>query len=60
MLTLSIKKATDGVLLAHTDGGVPNMFVTLPEQDEFTLGYTIYFFELAIALSWLPEWYQSI
>lgn len=27
------------------------MFITLPEQDEFTLGYTIYFFELAIALS---------
>lgn len=45
------KKATDGVLLAHTDGGVPNMFVTLPQQDEFTLGYTIYFFELAIGLS---------
>lgn len=45
------KKATDGVLLAHTDGGVPNMFVTLPAQDEFTLGYTIYFFELAIAVS---------
>ena len=46
------KKATDGVLLAHTDGDVPNMYVTLPEQDAFTLGYTIYFFELAIALSW--------
>ena len=45
------KKATDGVLLAHTDGDVPNMYVTLPEQDAFTLGYTIYFFELAIALS---------
>lgn len=45
------KKATDGVLLAHTDGDVPNMFVTLPAQDEFTLGYIIYFFELAIALS---------
>lgn len=45
------KKATDGVLLAHTDGGVPNVFVTLPEQDEFTLGYVIYFFELAIGLS---------
>ena len=27
------------------------MIVTLPEQDEFTLGYTIYFFELAIAIS---------
>lgn len=45
------KKATDGVLLAHTDGGVPNMFVTLPQQDEYTLGYVIYFFELAIGLS---------
>ncbi|MFX3868546.1 glucose-6-phosphate isomerase, partial [Streptococcus suis] len=33
------KKATDRVLLAHTDGGVPNMFVTLPQQDEFSLGY---------------------
>ena len=34
------KKATDGVLLAHTDGDVPNMYVTLPEQDAFTLsGY---------------------
>ncbi|EMC10406.1 glucose-6-phosphate isomerase [Streptococcus mutans] len=45
------KKATDGVLLAHTDGGVPNTFLTIPEQDEFTLGYVIYFFELAIGLS---------
>ena len=45
------KRATDGVLLAHTDGGVPNMYVTFPEQDEFTLGYAIYFFELAIGLS---------
>ncbi|MGT2958364.1 glucose-6-phosphate isomerase [Streptococcus bovimastitidis] len=45
------KKATDGVLLAHTDGGVPNTHLTIPSQDEFTLGYTIYFFEIAIALS---------
>ena len=45
------KKATDGVLLAHTDGGVPNTFITIREQDEFTLGYLIYFFELAIAVS---------
>lgn len=45
------KKAADGVLLAHTDGNVPNMVITLPEQDEFTLGYTIYFFELAISIS---------
>lgn len=45
------KKATDGVLLAHTDGEVPNMHITLPEQDAYSLGYIIYFFELAIALS---------
>ncbi|MCT1171080.1 glucose-6-phosphate isomerase [Lactococcus lactis] len=45
------KKAADGVLLAHTDGNVPNMIMTLPEQDEFTLGYAIYFFELAIGVS---------
>jgi len=45
------KPRKNGVLLAHTDGDVPNMYVTLPEQDAFTLGYTIYFFELAIALS---------
>ena len=45
------KKATDGVLLAHTDGGVPNTYLTIPAQDEFTLGYTIYFFEIAIGLS---------
>ncbi|HEY0222118.1 MAG TPA: glucose-6-phosphate isomerase [Lactovum miscens] len=45
------KKASDGVLLAHTDGNVPNMIVTLPAQDEFSLGYAIYFFELAIGIS---------
>lgn len=45
------KKATEGVLFAHTDGGVPNVHVTLPKQDAYTLGYAIYFFELAIALS---------
>ena len=39
------------MLLARTDGGVPNTYLTLPEQDEYTLGYTIYFFELAIGLS---------
>ncbi|WNZ95921.1 glucose-6-phosphate isomerase [Streptococcus iniae] len=45
------KKATDGVLLAHMDGGVPNTYLTLPSQDEYTLGYVIYFFEIAIAIS---------
>ncbi|NVY95608.1 glucose-6-phosphate isomerase [Lactobacillus sp. DCY120] len=45
------KKAYEGVVLAHTDGGVPVMSVHLPKQDAYTLGYTIYFFEIAIAIS---------
>ncbi|GFH40967.1 glucose-6-phosphate isomerase [Pseudolactococcus insecticola] len=44
-------KAFEGVLLAHTDGQVPNSVVTIDKQDEFTLGYLIYFFEIAIGLS---------
>jgi glucose-6-phosphate isomerase len=44
-------KAFEGVLLAHTDGNVPNMVITIEKQDEFTLGYLIYFFEIAIGLS---------
>ena len=43
--------AYEGVVLAHTDGGVPVMTVNIPDQTEHTLGYLIYFFELAIAIS---------
>ncbi|MFD1473045.1 glucose-6-phosphate isomerase [Companilactobacillus mishanensis] len=45
------KRAYEGVVLAHTDGGVPVMSVHIPEQDAFTLGYLIYFFEAAVAIS---------
>ncbi|SJZ56391.1 glucose-6-phosphate isomerase [Pilibacter termitis] len=45
------KTAADGVLLAHTDGGVPNFIINLERQDEETLGQLIYFFEIAIAIS---------
>jgi glucose-6-phosphate isomerase len=44
-------KAFEGTLLAHTDGGVPNLVVTIPKQDEFTFGYLVYFFEKACAIS---------
>lgn len=44
-------KAFEGTLLAHTDGGVPNLIVTLPAMDEYTLGYLVYFFEKACAIS---------
>ena len=44
-------RAYEGVVLAHTDGGVPVMTVNVPDQSAHTLGYMIYFFELAIAIS---------
>ena len=44
-------KAFEGTLLAHTDGGVPNMVVNIPQLDEETFGYVVYFFELACAMS---------
>ncbi|MGX7197632.1 glucose-6-phosphate isomerase [Enterococcus olivae] len=44
-------KAFEGTLLAHTDGNVPNLLVKIPEMDEYTLGYTMYFFEIAVGLS---------
>ncbi len=45
------KKAQEGTLLAHTDGGVPNTIITLDEMNEYTLGELIYFFEKACAIS---------
>ncbi|WP_066067933.1 glucose-6-phosphate isomerase [Neobacillus soli] len=44
-------KAFQGTMLAHTDGGVPNLIVTIPAMDEFTFGYLVYFFEKACAMS---------
>jgi glucose-6-phosphate isomerase len=44
-------KAYQGVVMAHTDGGVPVMTVNVPKQDAYSLGYTIYFFEAAVAIS---------
>jgi glucose-6-phosphate isomerase len=45
------RKAFEGTLLAHTDGGVPNLIITLPEINEFYYGQMIYFFEKACAIS---------
>ena len=46
-----LRKAYEGVVLAHTDGGVPVMTVSIPKQDAYTLGYLIYFFEAAVSIS---------
>ena len=44
-------KAFEGTMLAHTDGGVPNLIVRIPKMDEYTFGYLVYFFEKACAMS---------
>ncbi|MFZ7944044.1 MULTISPECIES: glucose-6-phosphate isomerase [Bacillaceae] len=44
-------KAFEGTMLAHTDGGVPNLILSIPAMDEYTFGYLVYFFEKACAMS---------
>lgn len=43
--------AHDGTVLAHTDGGVPNLSITLTSRSAFDFGYLVYFFEKACAVS---------
>ena len=45
------KTAMQATLLAHVDGGVPNLLIELADRTEFSLGYLLYFFELACAIS---------
>jgi glucose-6-phosphate isomerase len=40
-----------GTAIAHTDGNVPIISITIPELDEYYMGQMIYFFELACAVS---------
>lgn len=45
------KKAFEGTVLAHNDGGVPNFILNLPEITPYYFGYLVYFFEKACAIS---------
>ena len=45
------RKAFEGTVLAHNDGGVPNIVLNAPDFSEDTLGQLIYFFERACAIS---------
>ena len=45
------RKAYEGTVIAHTEGGVPNIVLEAPELNEYELGYIIYFFEKACAIS---------
>mgnify|MGYP001788103360 CR=1 FL=1 len=45
------KNAFKGTLLAHLDGGVPNIIINLEDKKEESFGYMVYFFELSCAIS---------
>ena len=50
-LSFVAEQAMRGTLLAHVDGGVPNLILEADRRDERTVGQLIYFFEYACGLS---------
>ena len=38
-------------LIAHNDGGVPNILLDLDDRSPYSFGYLVYFFEIACAVS---------
>ena len=49
------KMAELGTRLAHVDGGVPNLRLSVPQLNEYYIGQLIYFFEIACGISGLIE-----
>ncbi|RST76485.1 glucose-6-phosphate isomerase [Siminovitchia acidinfaciens] len=45
------KKAFQGTVMAHLDGGVPNLLLELEELNEYNFGELVYFFQKACAVS---------
>jgi len=45
------KMAMQGTILAHNDGGVPNLVINIPEMSAYWFGYMVYFFEKACGVS---------
>ncbi len=45
------RKAFEGTVLAHVDGGVPNVILEVDEMDAYNFGYLVYFLEKACAIS---------
>jgi glucose-6-phosphate isomerase len=45
------KTAMLATLMAHNDGGVPNILLELEDRSAYSFGYLVYFFELACAVS---------
>ena len=46
-------KAEEGTRMAHIDGGVPNLLISIPCLDAYNIGQLIYFFEKACGISGL-------
>ena len=45
------KTAMKGTILAHIDGGAPNILIEVEDKNEYCLGYLLYFFEFACGVS---------
>ncbi|MBR5883601.1 MAG: glucose-6-phosphate isomerase [Bacteroidaceae bacterium] len=45
------RKALEGTVLAHVEGGTPNVLLEVPEINEYEFGWMVYFFEKACAIS---------
>lgn len=45
------EKAAEGTIMAHTEGGIPNISLKIPAVSEKTLGGLMYFFEFSCAVS---------
>ncbi|MBO5939037.1 MAG: glucose-6-phosphate isomerase [Clostridia bacterium] len=45
------EKAMQGTILAHVDGGAPNLVIEIDEKNEYCLGKLLYFFEFACGVS---------
>ena len=50
-LSFVAQQAMQGIILAHVSGGVPNIRIQMPQISAQSVGYLIYFFELACGLS---------
>jgi len=45
------KKAMEGTMKAHIDGGVPNIMINIPQLNAYYLGYMLYFYEKVCGMS---------
>ena len=54
------KSAMNGTILAHTDGSVPNLIVTIPAMDAYQLRTALLFLRICLRRQWIPSGRQSV